>query len=340
MSNDKRRAHGTAPLSRRDNARSVTTLHGPGDVVAMIPYLMGFTPSDSLVMVALEGPRRRFGPCLRLDLADSSEGAEAQAQYLVGVAVQHRFDPVIMVAFSVDADRAATVIQALRQALANRHIRVMEALRADGERWWSYTCDDGSCCSPEGSAYDVDSSRVAAEAVLAGLPKAPDRESLRAEFTPANLDVRNEVALECERQRLEGTPPPSVEQLDELLTRHLEAPGEMPVEDTVTLLLTIQQVARRDAAWTLMTRENADGHFQLWRHVMRNAPDVLMAPAGALTAFAAWLDGRGAHAWLALERVEQVQPGYSMCRLLRQILDEAVDPEVWSTFPLRRGMAG
>ncbi len=322
----------------------MTTLHGPGDVVAMIPYLMGFTPSESLVVVALQGSRRRFGPCLRLDLADSAEGAEAQARYLVGVAMQHSFDPVILVAFSTDAARADTVMHPLRRALARRRITVMEALRADGERWWSYTCDDASCCSPEGCPYDGDSSRVAAEAVLAGLQKAPDRESLRAEFVSADLDVGHEVARECDRQCLQNAQPemrpPDVAQLDQLLTRHLEAPGQMPVTDTAALLLTIQQLDLRDAAWTVMTRENAGSHYQLWRQVMRTAPDGLMAPAGALTAFAAWLDGRGAHAWLAVERVEQVSPGYSMCRLLRKILDEAVDPDVWSSFPLRRGLAG
>ncbi len=69
---------------------------------------------------------------------------------------------------------------------------------------------------------------------------------------------------------------------------------------------------------------------------MQTAPDDLMAPAGALTGFAAWLDGQGASASHVVDRVELVSPGYSMCTLLRDILEATVNPDVWSGFPLLR----
>ncbi|MBA2559254.1 MAG: DUF4192 domain-containing protein [Propionibacteriales bacterium] len=170
--------HGVTPM--------IATIKDPADLVAMIPYVLGFMPNDSVVLIALRGPRRRFGPCLRLDLADNSDDAAAQARYLVDVVTAHSFTPVVIVAFSADAERAAALVEPLCDGLARRRVHVLEALRADGRRWWSYTCADEDCCGPAGSPYDAGSSRVAAQAVVAGLQKAPDRDSLRVQFEPTS----------------------------------------------------------------------------------------------------------------------------------------------------------
>lgn len=44
------------------------TLRGPAELADALPYLMGFHPSDSVVMVALHGGLGRFGGRLRLDI--------------------------------------------------------------------------------------------------------------------------------------------------------------------------------------------------------------------------------------------------------------------------------
>lgn len=299
----------------------------------MIPYVLGFTPADSLVLVALVGPRKQLGPCLRLDLPQSAEDGAAQAHFLVSVARAHHFSAVLLVAFTADSEWADQVMQPLRRGLALRRIKVVDALRADGRRWWSYTCHDVSCCSRSGTPYDTDSARVAAEAVLAGLNRAPNRDSLRTGLEPLREPVLRATAQECAEQAAAHAagelPPPRLADLDRLMLRHRGAPGEMPVADTATLLLALQQVALRDAAWAKLSRSSAGGHLELWRHVMRAAPDALLAPPGALTGFAAWLAGQGALAWHAVDRVESVSPGYPMCRLLRSILGAAVSPVVW-----------
>jgi hypothetical protein len=268
----------------------------------------------------------------------------AQTRYLVSVIDSHGFDPVILVAFTGDAGAADAVMVPLRRALASRRVTVTEALRADGARWWSYTCHDPACCSPEGVGYDPDSSRVAVEAVLSGLQRAANRESLRAQFDPVGVAAQREVAAECSRLRrlfsAGAQAPLVVADVDRLVVQHLPAPDAMSVLDTAVLLLAVQEVPLRDAAWALMSRSNAAEHFALWRRVMQTAPDHLMAPAGALTGFAAWLDGHGVRAWHALDRLQAVAPEYSMGLLLKQILEETVNPEVWSRFPLRRDAPG
>jgi hypothetical protein len=305
----------------------------------MVPYVLGFTPVDSMVMVALVGQRKRFGACLRLDLPYSAADGSAVARYLVGVAAAHRFGTVLLVAFTADERRAVQVVQPLRRGLAVGRIKVADALRADGQRWWSYTCHDPTCCSTDGTPYDPDSTRVAAEAVVAGLTRAPDRDSLRTRLEPLSEQARLEVLRECAERaaavKAGDATFPSSGEVDALLRRHMAAPSDMPATDAASLLLAMQDLRLRDSAWAALSRTDADRQLELWLDVMRTAPDELVAPVGALAGFAAWLAGQGALAWHAVDRVESVSPGYPMGVLLRSILDTAVSPDVWDQLPER-----
>ncbi|WP_036959882.1 DUF4192 family protein, partial [Promicromonospora kroppenstedtii] len=51
------------------NAR-VVRVAGPEDLLAYIPYRLGFEPVESVVVVSLTGPRQRVGLVARVDLAD------------------------------------------------------------------------------------------------------------------------------------------------------------------------------------------------------------------------------------------------------------------------------
>ena len=129
----------------------VAKLTSPGDVVSMIPYVLGFMPEQSIVLVALEGPKKRFGPVMRLDLADAPREAAEQVDYLVALVEAHRFRDVIVVAYSDDARRSGKIVRPLLRRLNRDRVHVSEALRADPERWFSYTCHK-MCCPPGGVA--------------------------------------------------------------------------------------------------------------------------------------------------------------------------------------------
>ncbi|MGI8433210.1 MAG: DUF4192 domain-containing protein [Nocardioidaceae bacterium] len=330
MSKNPRTTKPTRSANRRTSAASVVRLSDPAELVSMIPYVLGFTPTECIVVIALHGVRRRFGPCLRMDLVDDSADCEAQSRQVLQVVDRHAFEQVVLVAFSARPALADSVICLVRRGLDERSVTVAEALRADGRRWWSYTCCEPTCCSPLGHEYDVETSRAAAEAVLHGLTRAPDRDSLRTQFTPAADGER--IALAS----LVGISGGSVVKH---VNAAIESAPEVPTEQTVVLLAAVQDLAARDAAWALMRRDNADDHFQLWRHVMRLAPDELLPPAGSLAAFGAWLGGHGVLASHALDRVAEVDASYSMARLLRTLLDLSINPDVWEAVEGSTGTA-
>ena len=63
------------------------TLRGPAELADALPYMMGFHPTDSIVLVALHGSRGRFGGRLRLGIPRSprewSPVAEQLAECLI-----------------------------------------------------------------------------------------------------------------------------------------------------------------------------------------------------------------------------------------------------------------
>ena len=100
--------------------------------------------------------------------------------------------------------------------------------------------------------------------------------------------------------------------------------GSRPRYAWLTLVLTSLRV--RDDAWARMDPDHRDAHLRLWTDLVRRAqPGYIAAPA-SLLAFTAWQAGDGALANLALDRALADDPGYSMAKLLRDVLDAGTPP--------------
>ena len=70
-------------------------------------------------------------------------------------------------------------------------------------------------------------------------------------------------------------------------------------------------------------------HVTLWLDLVRRSPVELRAAPASLLGFAAWLSGRGALAWCAVERAQEAQPGYGLAGLLSTALAGGVPPSAW-----------
>lgn len=314
-------------------APAVTRVSGPADVAAMVPYLLGFQPQESLVVVALEGPRKRFGLVLRVDLIREPELVELQTAQVLHVLVAHRIGRVLLAAFSAGGIDAEPLVRAVLEQLGDHRVAVEDAFRADGQRWWSYLCADPVCCSPSGVPYDVTTAAVAAEAVLAGLAFERDRDALRAQLAPADDLARRLVAREVRRLRAAGpaaVPPADARGLVRRVSDNLLDPASTAVADLAWLGLSVQSHEARDLAIAVVDRSNAAAHFELWRLVMSTVGDDLVANVGSVAAFAAWLDGRGVLASHVVDRVLEVDPHHGLAGLVAQLLSHAVDPRAWS----------
>jgi hypothetical protein len=163
------------------------TLRGPAELVDALPYLLGFWPTDSVVLVTLHGDRARFGGRLRLGIPPTADEwspvADLLAEYALEAAERRGSRPDgILVFLCQDPDETAgesarqvmerlrPFAQLLRTACGTLDLPVLEALCVSGGRFWSYCCPDARCCPPEGTQTVLPGTSVmAAAAAYAGL---------------------------------------------------------------------------------------------------------------------------------------------------------------------------
>ena len=318
---------------------SLPALRTPIDVLAVVPYLLGFAPEDSLVVLGLRGRRLVFQA--RSDLV-APDSVDESASHLAGVIGRQRVDAVLMVGYGSDV-RVTPHALGLRAALGNEGIHVLEAMRVEDGRFWSYMCERPDCCSPEGTPYDVSTSAVAATATYAGLNPAPSRDVLVARLAPPDGLARLAAREAADRA--------------DARLRALLAIGGDGEDITLIGATAVERLAIRhrfgtpldddEIAWvaTLLahapTRDRAIGlagaapvqHVELWTEVLHRVDDRLAAAPATLLAFAAWQCGDGAVAAIALERARVADPAYMLAQLLTEAIDNGIPPARWHELP-------
>ncbi|MEV4331152.1 DUF4192 domain-containing protein [Streptomyces sp. NPDC049597] len=176
------------------------TLRSPAELADALPYMMGFHPSDSIVLVALHGGRGRFGGRLRLGIPRSSREWEPVAQQLAECLIHGserrgpRPDGIVVFLCQEPAEdesglrvmeRLRPLAQRLRTACGALDVPVYEALCISDGRFWSYCCPDARCCPPDGTPLALPGTSVmAAAAAYAGIQVRGSLREMEARLMP------------------------------------------------------------------------------------------------------------------------------------------------------------
>jgi len=315
----------------------------PDAVLAVVPHMLGFYPSHSLVVLGL-GEQNRVMVTFRYDLPEPADHELAgdiseHAGYVLG---REGISSALLVGYGPE-ELVAPVIGAAVARLTARGVRLHEVLRADAGRYWSMLCDDTDCCPPEGRSYDPGSHPAAAAMTEAGLSAQPDREALARTLSrppgSAELIARATSAALLQLSELvelgqaEGDRYPAL-RATRVGRRHVQrairlyrAGGSIDsIGHLAWLAVLLGDLQVRDDAWARMHPAYREAHCRLWTDVLRSAAlDYVPAPA-SLLAFAAWQAGNGALAAMAIDRALGADPSYSMAQLLAGAVDAALPP--------------
>ena len=288
----------------------------------MIPHLLGFHPSESLVVVLVQEGRVEL--TARADLQPLLQAGQADllVQRLWG---RFPLADAWFVAYTADHAAGWRLLDRCQELVRPATGRVM---LVHGETFW---CDSATA---EPGRLDPRAGVLAAEATFLGLPARASRDDLRALVSgPADADIAGLIeAFEQQQRLLELLP---MRQWPHELAAAVEefiGDGDVPDDaHCARLALLAQNPDARDRALVAITRESAEQHVALWGRVVSRCLARYQAFPLGLMGMAAWVAGNGALQVICLERAEQQLPDSGLVRILASINENVVPPSSWDS---------
>ena len=305
------------------------------ELVAGIPYVLGFPPTESLVLYTFRScPNLALSTTIRVDLPKPEHVSLVVAELANAVAINEAV-AVVAVAIGENADEQGELIEALRKMLADKDILLTHAAWvekvAHGEQWQCY--DDPLCTD---IVPDPQSSALAAACAVAGDTTYPNREAIAAHLAPDP-----EEALARRRKLLDAHwKIPAQPYTDDDRDRDLEFLGlildmtltsyDLPTltdYQLVRLAVALSQEPIKDECLAVVLSEERESAERLWTALVRALPAPERAEPAFFLAMSAYLRGAGILAALALGIVMESNPTHKTAVLLDLALRMGMPPD-------------
>jgi len=313
------------------------TLTSAHDLITAVPFLIGFHPTNSIVLISIKD--ESIGLAMRIDLPEhlESDGIDLLAHHYI----QNESDTALLVAYMPEGrDDGDSLLISLGAGLIRNGISIQESIVVRGGRYRSIICRDESCCPPSGTSVPIiENSHFAAEHVVAGIPMpyadisdlieslAPSPESFDSSWCDeVNRFYISEDAPELGELRRDG-----VETMDLLLDSYRVGQGASDNELVARMIGRMSDVQVRDYALGVHGEDTYDLYFTMWRELLRLAPPGYAAPIACIVAAMAYENGNGALAQKALDRAVGEDEKYPLASLLRRVFNAGWPPESFAS---------
>lgn len=314
------------------------TIRTPADLVALAPIVLGFEPTESVVLETFGDTTGTFHA--RVDLPDEDEEQADVAELLVDAARRNEVKQTAVLVYSKDPERARRQGARCEDAFAEEEIDVLEVLHVDRER---YHVISGGKHDPEGTAYDNAAHPFTTHHVMQGRVVHSSREELVETLRRRDPEECAEIGRLADRLRddLEAmttgdgwaAAQADARWLRGRVRRFLRT-GVLPTTaEAARILVLCLDATLRDVVWTDVSRADAERHVELWSDLVRRAPDELLPEAAGVLALAAWIAGDGALAWCAIDRVKAIGAETFLTKHVADVLSTATPPSIWKPIP-------
>jgi hypothetical protein len=306
------------------------TIDSTDAAVAAAPYLIGFTPQDSLVLLFL-GEDQELLVSMRIDLP---EGADLCWLRSVLNGIPHPTpSAVLMIAYAdeyPDPYAQAAALWVLHTFAPAVDV-VDVVLVADGH-FCSLYDDSGD---EQRALMGLRDHPVVAACVAAGLSALGTRDDLVSYLEGADDEVSAAV-----REILDTAVPrrPDRDALERQALDTLCTDGNLRAEDVVCISRACADVHVRDPLMALLLEpRERTRQVQLNRvrtrlaYCVTHLPDPQSGAVAATLALLSWADGDGAAGLVAAQRAQQSDPRNTLAPLVEQALSHGLPPDTWSS---------
>jgi len=295
-------------------------LDSPEDLLITIPFLLGFYPQNSLIVLSLTG-QRRLARVMRAEI-DVTNEREASRE-LISALTWQNIESVMLVAYTT-GHSSTSFIEICESEIESAGFHLLESLVVLEDSWLSRRCA-GQCgsCNHSGNPLPVlESSRMAAEHVIRGhlLPCASESDlASTLAYVGAELEI-TESSLSV---------PESAVHLRGMWERWQGARTLSPADISLALV-ALENVALRDFAITMHDDAHLQGTVELWRTLLAQTPAGYRAPVASLLAATSYEAGEGGLARLALDEAFKDDPEYSLAHLLARAMEAGWPSEAFT----------
>ena len=317
-------------VSIRADASPMTTITNPVDLISAVPFLIGYQPDSSIVLMALEADA--ISLAIRIDFPKSL--SENEAQSLVE-RLNDCVDVLLVSYIPSDCHDSEATLRPLIEALLKSGKELRESIVVVAGRWRSMVCTDSTCCPIEGSPLpELENSRIAAEEITQGkpLPFASLREMALSIDSSSDSKLLTEISL--------------LKEIDyEIDPIPLQREGANSIVDFIQdfrcdgicrdrrlvarVLVRLKDLQVRDYALGIMSDEESDLFFAAWRWLTKSAPTGFIAAPATLFAVSCYERGDGALANLALKKAFDDHPDYPLALLLQKVFQSGQSPALF-----------
>lgn len=314
----------------------MTTLTSAHDLITAVPFLIGFQPKNSIVLISVK--EGAIGLAMRIDLPTTidSDAIDLLAHHFI----RDNSESALLVAYMPDErDDGDSLLISLGAGLIRNGIEIQESLLIRSGRYRSIICRDQQCCPPAGKEVPrIENSQMAAEHVVAGIPMpyldiSELVESLSAadfshdplwiaEVESFAISQDTQEGEELQRLRRDG-----VETLDLLFDEYRIGHRGSNKTMAARMIGRMSDVQVRDYALGIHNEENFDLYFGIWRELLRIAPAGYVAPIACIVAAMSYEAGDGALAQKALDRALTDDDRYPLALLLRRVFNAGWPPQ-------------
>lgn len=320
-------------------------VNNPADLLALVPYALGFHPADSLVVVTVRD--EQFLQAARIDLPTTGEWSPElwmAIRHVTNVVGRHHATGAALIGYGT-VDQVRDAVRDAIDVLTGASIPVVEILRVHNGRYFRLTCRDPRCCPPQGVPFDPTTSVIAAQATAAGLVALPNRDAVAATLAPVTGPARDRMtaatatATEFVRALAETVPPPVSDRepplhpavravarthLDQVRDRYQAG---KPVTDRQAALATVLLNLAGVRAAIARRTTGVPWQVDMWTDLVRRAEPHLVAGPAVLLTLSALQAGDGTLAGLAVQRALRSDPTDRLAHLLAQAVTAGIDPD-------------
>lgn len=324
------------------------------ELVAVLPYEMGFRPRRSVVLVGVRD--RRVDVVQRVDVTDDATAISDICAVFVGNLQRDGCQAALIVGYEDRPGESAALGGALASAVRDAGLTLVDEVVVRG----GSLVRPGDLGSRAVSLPPDDSVPAVATFVALGRCPAPDRETLAARLKPTDTPLRAAVSRAVE-QRGRGRGPRAAAAVG-WWAAYLDWTAYPPAEgvavsavDMARLILSLRDRRMRDLviAWLcpgsppmrlldahLVAMATAtfrspvaprDPEVRGWLSdrlglLIEHCPEAEAPAVLSVLAALAWFEGRGAVAGLAVERALDIDPTYRLARLLERMVRYGIRP--------------